>query len=580
MKRFQALVRGKPEERDASGLSFSDYLMLLQQQWNVGGNVYPTYTYPVSGGTGESIDSSFPSYVHGIYKANGVVFACMAARQYLFSEVRFQYRRFQNGRPTELFGDSSLALLENPWPNGTTGELLARMEQDVSMAGNFYATVRSQRGRPVIKRMRPDWVTIVMGSQSDPNVDGDDLDAELIGYSYQPGGPASKREPIFLLPGDVCHFSPSPDPLATYRGMSWLTPVLREIEGDQAATEHKLQYFRHAATPNLVVTLDKDITKNAFDQFKDSMEKEHRGLANAYKTLYLGGGADVTVVGNSMEQVSFKVTQGAGETRIAAASLVPSVIIGLSEGLSAATYSNFGQARRLTADKFLRPSWRMAAASLQTLVTPPTAAQLWYDARDVAFLQEDEKDRVDIQQVEATTIKQLIDAGFQPDDVVAAVKAGDLSLLAGKHTGLFSVQLQPPGTQLTPSTNGRSDRIEIITEPRPLPAPVVEEWTMPALRVGDEAQAALEKLQEAQQLAAELDLGRSLKRFVVERDEDDFITTIEELIEPAEPEADRLAREVDRLRREVAEARANRRQIVHHDDDGYITEIEDVYAPQ
>jgi phage portal protein BeeE len=57
------------------------------------------------------------------------------------------------------------------------------------------------------------------------------------------------------------------------------------------------------------------------------------------------------------------VTQGAGETRIAAAAGVPPVIVGLSEGLQAATYSNYSQARRRFADGTMRPLWRNAAVA-------------------------------------------------------------------------------------------------------------------------------------------------------------------------------------------------------------------------
>jgi hypothetical protein len=59
-----------------------------------------------------------------------------------------------------------------------------------------------------------------------------------------------------------------------------------------------------------------------------------------------------------MKQIDFKVTQGHGETRIAAAAGVPPIIVGLSEGLEAATYSNYGQARRRFADVTMRPLWR------------------------------------------------------------------------------------------------------------------------------------------------------------------------------------------------------------------------------
>jgi phage portal protein BeeE len=186
------------------------------------------------------------------------------------------------------------------------------------------------------------------------------------------------------------------------------------------------------------------------------------GLQGAYQRIFLGGGADATVIGANLRQVDFKQTQGAGETRIAAAAGVPPVLVGLSEGLQAATYSNYGQARRAFADEWARPTWRNFAGSLQTIITTPSDARLWYDDRDIPFLQEDQKDAAEILSVRASTVKSLVDAGFEQASVVAAVDANDLSLL--KHTGLFSVQLQPPGTELAPSGNGKV----------PAPAPVPE----------------------------------------------------------------------------------------------------------
>jgi hypothetical protein len=69
--------------------------------------------------------------------------------------------------------------------------------------------------------------------------------------------------------------------------------------------------------------------------------------------------------------------------------------------------------------------------------------RLWYDADNVPFLREDEKDAAEIQGARATTIAGLITAGFTPESVVKAVEAGDYRLL--QHTGLYSVQLQAPG---------------------------------------------------------------------------------------------------------------------------------------
>lgn len=412
------------------------------QYFSFNGNSYPLGLTQTLSGEREEIEASFAGICQGAYKSNGIVFACMLTRLLLFSEARFQFRQIRNGRPGDLFGTNALGTLETPWPGGTTGDLLTRAIQDADLAGNFFA-YRERRDR--IRRMRPDWVSIILGSESDPEVQAGDLDAEVLGYIYWPGGKGSGREPVTLLREQVAHFAPVPDPTASFRGMSWLTPVLREIMADGAASSHKLKFFENGATPNLVVSLDASVNQDSFERWITKFRKQHEGLINAYRTMYLGGGADAKVVGSDFRQIDFKVTQGAGETRIAAAAGVPPVIVGLSEGLAAATYSNYGQARRRFADGTMRPLWRNMAGSLAPIVEVPDGAELWYDDRDISFLQEDQKDAAEIQQVQSAAIKLLVDAGFKAESVIGAITSGDMSQLV--HTGLFSVQLQPAGAQ-------------------------------------------------------------------------------------------------------------------------------------
>lgn len=405
----------------------------------------------------EDIGNNFEGYIYDAYASNGVVFACMLARQMLFSEARFAWQPRRNGRPGPLFSNAELGVLERPWPNGTTGELLARMIQDADLAGNFFATTADDNGKygkaatgpgRRIVRMRPDWVTIVLGSKSGNLYD---LDTKPIAYRYSPpSSDGHTSDPVLLLPGEVVHFSPLPDPAARFRGMSWLTPVLREIMADKAASRHKLKFFEQGATISTIVSLDKDVTPGAFEEFVSKMRAQTEGVDMAYKTLYLGGGADVTLNGANMQQMDFKSTQGAGETRIAAAAGMHPVIVGLSEGLQGSSLNagNFDAAIRLTADKTLRPLWRTAAASLETLlIRPGDDASLWYDDRDIAFLRDDSTDVASIQANQATTARQLTDAGFEPSSVVEFLETGDLRIL--KHSGLYSVQLQAPGS-LTP----------------------------------------------------------------------------------------------------------------------------------
>ena len=410
--------------------------------FNYGNLQYPLTVPPQSlGGHEERPAQSFMGYVQALYKSNGVVYAVMAVRMLLFSEARFQWRRMQSGRPGDLFGTPELQILENPWPGATTGDLLTRMIQDADLEGNFYCTIRGGQ----IRRLNPAWVTIVVGSPNDPSIEAWDIDSELVGYIYHPNGPHSGIDPEVLLPEEVCHFKPIPDPAFHFRGMSWLTPVVREILADGAATSHKLKFFESGATPNMVVSLDPAITKDQFDQWIETFKGRHEGVRNAYRTLYLGGGAKVDVVGSNFQQIDFKITQGAGETRIAAAGGVPPVVVGLSEGLQAATYSNYELAMRRLTDLTMRPLWRNAAGSLQNILRGPGGgAELWYDDRDIPALAEAETDRAMNQSTRAQTLHTLIAAGFKPDTAILAVEADDFSLL--DHTDLFSVQLQPAGS--------------------------------------------------------------------------------------------------------------------------------------
>jgi HK97 family phage portal protein len=281
-------------------------------------------------------------------------------------------------------------------------------------------------------------VTIVTGSRT-----GSEIDTEVVGYAYQPGGPASGEDPVILMPEQVAHFAPYRDPIARYRGVSWVQSVVEEITADGAATRHKRTFYEQGATLGYVVTLDGDMAPQKFDEWVKRFKAGHEGSLNAYKTLFLAGGADIKPVGTTMQQADLVNIQGAGETRICNAARVPAIIVGVTEGLESATYSNYAQARRAFADLTMRPMWRNIAASLAPIIDVPSDAELWYDDRDIPFLQEDVKDGAEIQQMQADTIHTLVIAGFEPDTAVKAVLSGDYGLL--QHSGMYSVQLTPPG---------------------------------------------------------------------------------------------------------------------------------------
>lgn len=442
------LIGGQRSSRDFT-LSPDGYAELL----TFAGNSYPVVQTTMGTVDEESVGAAPVEAL----RRSSPVFALVLARLQAFSQTRFRWTRFDGTQPGDLFGTPELSVLERPWPNGTTSDLLARMEIHVSGAGNAYVA----RPRPDrLSVLRPDRVTIVMGSRTDADDPAEAPDVEVAGYIHE----TSRGKLSFFTPRQVAHYAPYPDPDAVFLGMSWITPSLREMQADSLATEHKARFFANAATPNLAIRFDPSVTIEKVREFKELLEAEHRGTWNAWKTLYLGGGADPVTVGSTFRDMDYAVIQGKAESRLAADAGVPPSWVGFSEGLqgSALNAGNFNSARRRFSDGTMYHLWTNAASSLETLLTRPAdvsnaaPAMLWFDTR-VPFMREDAQDRAAIAQQEAQTIAALVREGFTPGSAVDAVLHGDWTRL--KHTGWYSVQMQPPSVLPPPApgaANGTS----------------------------------------------------------------------------------------------------------------------------
>lgn len=427
------------ERNTTSAVSITDWAKMFRPGQQVVYNGQRHQAFQTSGGA--------PGGAH--YQGNSIVFACEAKRVKVFSEARFQFQSLRAGREGDLFGTQSLSLLEEPWPGATTRELLSVAELDILMAGNSY-WVRDGAG--FLLRLDPAKVRILTEAVVD-EVSGFRVGERLLGYAYV----TASDQLTHYAPQDIAHYKPIPSP-NQFLGQSWLSACLPDVDADDQMTRHKQVTLRNGTKLDVVVSLNENVNPDQFEKFVANFKDAHEGVDNAGKTVFLGGGADVKTVGQTFENLSLKATQGAGETRIAACAGTPPVLVGLSEGLQGSSLNagNYGAAKRSFVDGEIRPAWGSFCGSFQWLVDlPPAKAgeinRLWYDDRGIAYLREDVKDQADILFLGAQIVRELINAGFDADAAVAAWKAGDLVSLAGKHSGLMSVQLQPPGAITAPT---------------------------------------------------------------------------------------------------------------------------------
>ncbi len=440
------------EVRDINPLSFAQW---LNQIASFQGNMYQLTGMGGSYGEHEQNFQDLPSYIAQL-GGSSPAFTCMALRLRVFSDVRFGFREFSVGKPGKVVGDldgrnpasRGLKLLQTPEPGLTTGDLLARMSLDNDWTGNAYVLRRNDR----LVRLRPDWVTMIIRAPNRPKSGPWDIDSELIGYLYLEGGPGSGNEPIRLLPEEVAHWAPTPDPLARRRGQSWVMAVVREILADSAAVTHEGKFFENDATVNQQLVFEKGTSKEIFEYAKDAFKESHEGIGNAYKTLFVLG-AKLEKIGTDFKDMDFTALQGRFETRIAAASGIGPVLAQFSEGLqgSALNAGNYQAVRRMVADTMFRPLWRNLCGSLEHIIETPAGKELWYFETDTPFLQEDQKDAAQILQTATVAMENLIRSGWEAESILEFVAAStglDASML--KHTGLFSIQLQAPGSTKMP----------------------------------------------------------------------------------------------------------------------------------
>jgi Phage portal protein len=353
--------------------------------------------------------------------SSAIVFAAILTRMALFSEATMKYQALDD---KHLFGNTSLAKIEHPFgPESTTGDLLARAEQDVSLAGNSYTW--DPPGEDRFVRLRPDWITIV--SEAVP-VDGGGWYRRKIGYWFEPPKGVLDKGRGFLVPAGECvQWAPTPDPAADFRGMSWLTPVMRDVQGDDGLTRYKIKYLQNSASPNLLIRYAQKLQPGTVDSVRERMHARYGGVDNAFKTLILDQGADVTVIGNSLAQMDFSGVSAVGVERILAAASVPGVLVGLEPLRGAGR--GFQESMQKFANLWGRPHWRSFCGAFSQIMDVPSGNRLWHDTSDIAALQDGEMERAQAALVRMQAVLAGVQAGATMDSAAAAVDAMDLTLL-------------------------------------------------------------------------------------------------------------------------------------------------------
>ena len=408
----------------------------------------------------EAVLPQWSVWAQSAHASSAVVFSAEYIRMSLFAQAVFQ---FQAKDDKHLFGNTALAKLEEPWPGGKGMDLLARLEQDTGWVGNAY--IWDAPGEDRLVRLRPDWTTIVSELVQVP---GGGQFRRVIGYWVEPPKSTYGQGRGQMYPAaEVVHWAPIPDPVADFRGMSWLTPVYRDVQGDDGMTQYKIKYLDNAASPNLLIRYTQKLSPGTVDAVRERVTARYAGAGNAFRTLVLDQGADATVIGNSFSQMDFTNVMSAGTERILAASQVPAVLVGLEPLRGAGR--GFQESMQKFANLWARPQWQSVCGALEQIVDMPTGNRLWFDTSGIAALQDGEMERGQTALVKSQALLACRQAGYTRDSAVAFVDSGDVGLLkldpdAAPPQGAAVQHMlgqTPPGATADPLPPGAMPRLAL-----------------------------------------------------------------------------------------------------------------------
>ena len=121
------------------------------------------------------------------------------------------------------------------------------------------------------------------------------------------------------------------------------------------------------------------------------------------------------------------------------------------------------------ANLWARPEWRSACGALEQIAPPPTpGTRLWYDASDIAALQDGEMEKGQTSLVRAQAVLAYRQGGATFDSAVAAVDSGDVTKLKADPAGPLGAgnvqHLLPqkqPGATADPLPAGTQARLPV-----------------------------------------------------------------------------------------------------------------------
>jgi len=374
------------------------------------------------------------------YGASGTVFAIVSilARQTAKKNWHLYREQPQDGRRryttadkgsdqrTEVLKHQAMSVWNKPNPF-MTGFMLRELSQTyLDLTGESYLIVKRD-GRATFPTglwpVRPDRMEPVPHAEK-----------FLAGYIYT--GPSGEAVP--LQPDEVI-MTKYPNPYDIYHGLGPVQAILVDIDAGKYSAQWNRNFFLNSATPGGVIQVDKRLSDEEWNEFTDRWRESHRGVGAAHRVAVLEQGATWVSNAHSQRDMDYMNLRNVSRDVIREAFTMHKAILGTTDDVNRAnsiTAQEHFESFLLT-DRLDR--WRDVLNCFYLPLFGSTGDGVEMD-HDDAVTSNREADALELKE-KATSAQALVDAGFDPHDVLEIVGLPDMGVVE-KAT---QVPALPPG---------------------------------------------------------------------------------------------------------------------------------------
>lgn len=210
-----------------------------------------------------------------------------------------------------------LDLLDKPNAETVKSDAMYIIQSHKKLSGDaFWLKLRNGNQVIGLRTLPPDKITLNLQPPTlqDPTV--------IQSYHYQDVIDGNKIDVVYDTK-DIIHFK-KPNPSNPFRGYGAVEALAETIDLDNLTTETTLNFFKNGAINNFVLSTDAKVNDEQLKRLRAEMKASYGGVANAYKTMILGGGLKPVDISFSNKDQEFlgqlewyrdKIMYGFGNTK-------------------------------------------------------------------------------------------------------------------------------------------------------------------------------------------------------------------------------------------------------------------------